>query len=129
MRKRLQSFLDGELSEARRAALADHLERCACCASVLHRMTVCDQLLVACHPVPGALTPAASLALLERAMAEARLTRGGTRHGTTLLAWGFAALLAIASSGAAALWCRRDRSQPRRQAPSPQIAGRVPDAN
>src|SRR4051812_47078606 len=113
MRERLQSYLDGELPERRRAGLAAHLERCVPCASQLHRMAVCDRLLVSHRLMPESLSPAASLALLERAMAEARAGRGGPSRGMTLLVWGFSALLVVAASGAAAWWrhpCRAARS-------------------
>lgn len=127
MRERLQSYLDGELPEERRAALAAHLEQCVPCASSLHRMTVCDQLLVTHRPAPGALSPAASLALLERAMAEARAGRHRPGRGPTLLAWGFAALLAIAASRTAAWWTRPDTAALRAAANAPGGTNRQPE--
>src|SRR5262249_10909002 len=129
MRERLQSFLDGELPEARRAALAAHLEQCVPCASSLHRMAVCDRLLVSHRPIPRSLSPEASLALLERAMAEARAGRGGPSRGMTLLMWGCAGLLLIAASGAAAWWCRPDRAARSRDANAPRIADHQAGAN
>src|SRR5438445_3551108 len=105
MREPLQSFLDGELSEARRAALAGHLEHCARCASALRRQAESDHLLLSLRPVPGALSHAASRAVLERALAEAGVGRGGPGRGMALLAWGFAVCLLIVVSGAAAWWC------------------------
>jgi hypothetical protein len=106
MRERLQALLDGELTETRQAALVDHVGRCARCASVLHDLAECDQLLVSCRPVPGGMSPAASQALFERVMTEARVGRRGAGRGMTLLAWGFTTLLAIAASSAASWWYR-----------------------
>ena len=127
MRERLQSLLDGELSEARRGAVAGHLEHCPRCATALQRMSEGDRLLVSNRPIPQTLSHAAAEALLERALAEARVGRGGPWRGMTLLAWGFAALLVIAASGAAAWWRRPDSAAMSDRTRSSRLARRDSD--
>src|SRR5437016_5328388 len=104
MREPLQSYLDGELTAARRAALAGHLQQCDRCAASLRRLAESDRLLIAFRPPAGALSPAASRALLDRALAKAGARRGGPGSGMPLLAWGFAVFLIIVASGVAAWW-------------------------
>jgi hypothetical protein len=123
MRERLQLLLDGELSEARRVGVEEHLRRCPRCAAMYQGMAEGDRLLMAHNPCPTPITPPAAEALLARALVEARVSRGGPWRGMTILAWGFAALLIIAASGAAAWWRRpdqlaaNDRPSPSRFAP------------
>src|SRR5687768_13015259 len=106
MRGPLQAYLDGEMPDATRGALTEHLRRCEACAAAARRLAETDQLLGGIRPTPHALMPAASRALLERALAEAGIHRGGPGRGFPLLAWGLAAALVAMGSGAAAWWYR-----------------------
>ncbi len=100
----LQALWDGELPEARRAALTAHLEACDACAAALERISERDRRLVAARPTPPPLPPAASRALLERALAEAGVRRGHHGGNWLPLAWGFAAGFALLASGACLAW-------------------------
>jgi Putative zinc-finger len=102
--ERLQSFLDGELPEPRRAALIEHLDRCAECAAALQRLAERDRRLVDARPTPRPLSPAAARVLLERALAEAAVGRRKPPSGWLPLAWGFAAVFALLASGVSLAW-------------------------
>jgi hypothetical protein len=69
MRTRLQAHLDGRLSPRKRAALTRHLTQCAACAETLKRLTAEESRLRAARPEPQGLSPEASRAVLQRALA------------------------------------------------------------
>jgi hypothetical protein len=104
MQGALQSYLDDELSDAARAALARHLDRCASCAAGVRRLGEADALFAAARPTPPALMPPATQALLERALAEAA-TRGPGRRWL-MMTWSLAAGMAVVAAGCAAWWWR-----------------------
>jgi anti-sigma factor RsiW len=99
IRDEVQAFHDGELPQARRAALAEHLARCSECTAERQRLQECDRLLADAWPEPEAFSPDSARDLLQRALAEAGARRREYRRQRARVAWRLAAAVFLLSMG------------------------------
>jgi hypothetical protein len=74
MRTRLQRYRDGDLRRREQTAFERHLEECPVCTSALHRLEETERFLFEIRPEPPMLSPEASRAILDRALAIASVS-------------------------------------------------------